>query len=47
LITSNFVIGSSGIGNYQFKGLIDDARIYTRALSEAEIKYSYDIMKNR
>jgi hypothetical protein len=45
--TSNFAIGASSAGNYQFKGLIDDARIYSRALSENEIKYSYDIMKNR
>jgi type IV pilus assembly protein PilA len=47
LITSNFTIGSAGGGNHQFKGSIDDARIYTRALSTDEIKYNYDIMKNK
>lgn len=36
-----FHIGSAGAGGNYFKGLIDDVRIYNRALSAAEVKLSY------
>jgi hypothetical protein len=33
-------IGSSGTGGY-FKGIIDDLRVYNRALSESEVQSLY------
>lgn len=37
------MVGSSYYGGFQFKGLIDDFRIYNRALTANEIKQLYDI----
>lgn len=36
-----FHIGSAGAGGNNFKGLVDDVRIYSRALSAAEIRLLY------
>ena len=36
-------IGDDGIGNYEFDGLIDDARIYNRSLSAEEVKRLYEL----
>jgi hypothetical protein len=41
-LLDNLTIGAYGNGGYQFFGLIDDVRIYNRALSETEIKSLYD-----
>ncbi len=42
--SSNFRIGSYSSGNY-FSGLIDDVRVYNRALSAAEIQALYNAEK--
>jgi hypothetical protein len=44
--TSTFTSGAASDGNsHQFRGIIDDIRIYNRALNATEIKYNYDILK--
>ncbi|MDD4990383.1 MAG: LamG domain-containing protein, partial [Candidatus Pacebacteria bacterium] len=43
--TTNVFIGSHKGTAYYFNGLIDDVRIYNRALSEAEIRYQYNQTK--
>jgi len=40
----NWYIGNSYFGDYYFEGLIDDVRVYDRALSESEIS---DLYNNR
>lgn len=48
-IYSNFghavKIGMNGVNNWYFTGLIDEVRIYNRALSAEEIKRHYDLTK--
>ena len=38
-------IGMNGVNNWYFTGLIDEVRIYNRALSDTEIKRYYDLTK--
>jgi hypothetical protein len=43
---STFTLGATSDAlNHQFRGIIDDVRIYSRALSADEIKYNYDVLK--
>ena len=44
--STNMFIGASNSGGYQdFPGLIDDVRIYNRALSAAEVQALYNAEK--
>ena len=43
--TNNLGIGATGDGRYFFNGLIDEVRIYNRALSAEEIKIHYAFTK--
>ena len=43
--TSNFLIGKSQSGNF-FKGQLDELRFYNRALSNDEIRKSFDVYVN-
>lgn len=46
IITSNFTSGATSDGSsHQYRGIIDDVRIYSRALNANEIKYNYDVIK--
>ncbi len=40
-IPSSIVVGRASVGNYYFNGLLNDIRIYNRALNEAEIQALY------
>jgi hypothetical protein len=42
---SPLYIGRQSTGGYEFKGRIDDVRIYDRALSSDEVKHLYEITK--
>ena len=39
------IVGTNGAGGETFGGIIDDVRIYNRALSDAEVKVIYDATK--
>ncbi|HHE64727.1 MAG TPA: hypothetical protein ENL09_01770, partial [Bacteroidetes bacterium] len=42
----NFYIGNYGTGNsYNFPGVIDEVRVYNRALTPAEIQQNYEAEK--
>jgi type II secretory pathway pseudopilin PulG len=44
ILTTDLLIGRRGIGSF-FQGVIDEVRIYNRALSDSEIKALYDATK--